>query len=123
MIIDALDDPALSDREFRARVSTAVLPLRCAPTVAPQTAAAIVLAESDGRPLAINVNGRSQPVAATNVADAVATARRYVAAGNSVDLGLGQINSRNMRLLGLTWETIFDPCTNIAALGRVLTGN
>src|SRR3546814_17962381 len=23
----------------------------------------------------------------------------------------------------LTWETVFDPCTNIAALGRVLTQN
>src|SRR3546814_10028612 len=28
-----------------------------------------------------------------------------------------------MRALGLTWETVFDPCTNIAALGRVLTQN
>jgi type IV secretion system protein VirB1 len=28
-----------------------------------------------------------------------------------------------MRWLGLTWETIFDPCTNVAALGRVLTAN
>ena len=59
----------------------------------------------------------------TNAADAAATARRYVAAGYSVDLGLGQINSRNMRWLGLTWETVFDPCTNVAALGRVLTAN
>lgn len=43
--------------------------------------------------------------------------------GYSVDLGLGQINSRNMRWLGLTWDTVFDPCTNIAALGAVLTSN
>lgn len=28
-----------------------------------------------------------------------------------------------MRWLGLTWETVFDPCTNVAALGRVLTTN
>ena len=28
-----------------------------------------------------------------------------------------------MRWLGLTWETVFDPCTNVAALGRVLTAN
>lgn len=28
-----------------------------------------------------------------------------------------------MRWLGLTWETVFDPCTNIAALGRVLSEN
>ena len=57
------------------------------------------------------------------MADAVATAKRYIAAGYSVDLGLGQINSRNMRKLGLNWETVFDPCTNIAALGQILTQN
>ena len=28
-----------------------------------------------------------------------------------------------MRWLGLTWETVFDPCTNVAALARVLTTN
>ncbi len=96
---------------------------QCAPNVAPQTVLAIVQTESRGRPFAINVNGASQPPASTSAASAVATAQRYVAAGYSVDLGLGQINSRNMRWLGLTWETVFDPCTNIAALGAVLTSN
>ena len=28
-----------------------------------------------------------------------------------------------MRWLGLTWETVFDPCINVAALARVLTTN
>src|SRR3546814_18169696 len=42
---------------------------------------------------------------------------------HSVDLGLGQINSRNMKALGLTWDNVFDPCTNIAAAGEVLSGN
>lgn len=96
---------------------------QCAPTVAPQTVAAIVQTESHGRPFALNVNGGSQPPPQANAASAAATAQRYIAAGYSVDLGLGQINSRNMRWLGLTWETVFDPCTNIAALGRVLTQN
>ena len=53
----------------------------------------------------------------------VRVASYYVSKGYSVDLGLGQINSRNMRWLGLTWDTVFDPCTNIAAAGRVLAGN
>lgn len=96
---------------------------QCAPNVAPQTVAAIVQTESGGNPLALNVNGTRQPAPQSNVANAAATARRYIAAGYSVDLGLGQINSRNMRWLGLTWETVFDPCTNIAALGRVLSAN
>ena len=96
---------------------------QCAPSVAPETVVAIVRTESGGHPFALNVNGGRQPARQTNAADAAATAQRFVAAGYSVDLGLGQINSRNMRWLGLTWETVFDPCTNVAALARVLTTN
>jgi type IV secretion system protein VirB1 len=96
---------------------------QCAPTVAPETVLAIIQTESSGEPFALNVNGGRQPAPQSTAADAAATARRFVAAGYSVDLGLGQINSRNMRWLGLTWETVFDPCTNVAALARVLTIN
>jgi type IV secretion system protein VirB1 len=105
--------------------ATALLALasQCAPTVAPETVLAIIQTESSGEPFALNVNGGRQPARQNNAADAAATAQRYVAAGYSVDLGLGQINSRNMRWLGLTWETVFDPCNNVAALARVLTTN
>lgn len=96
---------------------------QCAPSVAPETVLAIIQTESSGEPFALNVNGGRQPASQSNAADAAAAARRYVAAGYSVDLGLGQINSRNMRWLGLTWEMVFDPCTNVAALARVLTTN
>jgi type IV secretion system protein VirB1 len=96
---------------------------QCAPSVAPETVLAIIQTESSGEPFALNVNGGRQPARQSNAADAVATARRYVTAGYSVDLGLGQINSRNMRWLGLTWDTVFDPCANVAALARVLTTN
>ena len=112
-------------RPVMAYSATALLALasQCAPTVAPETVLAIIQTESSGEQFALNVNGGKQPARQTNAADAAATARRYVAAGYSVDLGLGQINSRNMRWLGLTWETVFDPCTNVAALARVLTTN
>ena len=96
---------------------------QCAPSVAPETVLAIIQTESSGEPFALNVNGGRQPARQNSAADAAATAQRYVAAGYSVDLGLGQINSRNMRWLGLTWDTVFDPCTNVAALARVLTTN
>lgn len=103
--------------------SILTLSLQCAPNVAPQTVAALVMTESRGRPFALNINGGPPVKQPSNAADAAAVARRFVAAGYSVDLGLGQINSRNMRKLGLTWATVFDPCMNIAALGRILTGN
>lgn len=100
------------------------LAAQCAPSVAPATIAAIVQTESRGFELAVGVNGLArQPAPATSVAQAVQTARHYVGKGYSVDLGLGQINSRNMKALGLTWDNVFDPCTNIAAAGAVLSGN
>lgn len=95
----------------------------CAPNVAPLTVFAIVQTESHGNPLALNVNGPRQPAPQLSATEAAATARSYIAAGYSVDLGLGQINSRNLHQLGLTWDTVFDPCTNITALGRILTQN
>ena len=96
---------------------------QCAPTVAPETVLAIIHTESRCDPLAVNVNGTRQPARQKTAIDAAATARRYVVAGYSVDLGISQIDSRNMHGLGLTWETVFDPCTNVAALARVLTTN
>lgn len=100
------------------------LAAQCSPDVAPSTIAAIVHTESRGWQFALNVNGLArQPARQTNAADAARVARYYVAQGYSVDLGLGQINSRNMKKLGLTWDTVFDPCTNIAAAGAVLAGN
>lgn len=100
------------------------LAAQCAPSVAPSTIAAVVHTESRGHQFALNVNGLArQPARPANAAEAARVAQHYIAKGHSVDLGLGQINSRNMRWLRLTWDTVFDPCTNIAAAGRVLTGN
>ncbi len=100
------------------------LAAQCAPSVAPSTIAAIVRTESQGNELAINVNGLGRKVAQpASVAQVIDIARFYVAKGYSVDLGLGQINSRNMKALGLTWDTVFEPCTNIAAAGAVISGN
>lgn len=100
------------------------LAAQCAPNVAPATIAAIVHTESGGNELAINVNGLDRRVAQpTSAAQAVSIARFYVSKGYSVDMGLGQINSHNMKRLGLTWDSVFDPCVNVAAAGAVLAGN
>ena len=97
---------------------------QCAPGVAPSTIAAVVHTESKGYQLALNVNGVArQPVRPTSAEAAAKVARAYIARGYSVDLGLAQINSRNMAVLGLSWESVFDPCTNINAAGKVLMGN
>ena len=85
--------------------------------------AAVVSVESRGNPYAIGVNRGRQVRQPTNAAEAVAVAKRLLARGANIDLGLGQINSSNLKWLGLSIEAAFDPCSNLAAAARVLTGN
>ena len=96
----------------------------CAPWVAHETMAAIVKTESAFRPLAIGVNGGAklarQP---ENKAEAVATAKWLIANGYNIDMGLGQVNSSNLRKTGLTVEDAFDACKNIAAAATILHWN
>ncbi len=98
--------------------------LACAVNVSPVTLEAIVRVESKGNPLALFVNryaGR-QPRPGT-VAEAAGTAESFIAQGYSVDLGLLQINSRNLARLGYTIEQALDPCMNIRGGAAILTAN
>ena len=106
--------------------STAImaLALQCAPTVHPATMAAIVSHESHNRVFAIGVNNgprlRRQPA---DLQEASRTAARLIEQGYSIDLGLGQINSKNLVALGLDLRTVFEPCANLGASAKVLTQN
>ncbi|NKE48552.1 lytic transglycosylase domain-containing protein [Roseomonas frigidaquae] len=94
----------------------------CAPGVAPETLAAIARVESGLDPLIIGINERgAAPVRSATPAEAATRATALIEAGKSVDLGLMQINSRNLGWLGLAVEDAFDPCRSIAAGARVLT--
>jgi type IV secretion system protein VirB1 len=93
----------------------------CAPSVAPQTLAAIAHVESRFDPLAIGVNRNgARPGRARDGADAARTARVLLERGANLDLGLAQINSDNLAWLGLTVEDAFDPCLNLRAAATVL---
>ena len=88
--------------------------LACAPNVAPVTLEAVIRVESGGNPWAISVNGlRAQPAPAASAAEAARMAESYILRGYSVDLGLMQVNSRNLVALGTTVERVLDPCTNV----------
>lgn len=94
----------------------------CAPGVAPDMLAAITRAESGLHVLALGIPSRAGRIARpTTQAEAIARATRLIQAGHAVDLGLMQINSRNLAWLGLTVANAFDPCRNIAAGARILT--
>lgn len=93
----------------------------CAPGVAHQTMVAIARAESGGNPLAIGINGdvrlTRQP---STIEEAVAWATWLIDHGYSIDLGLMQINSRNLDWLQLDLTQAFDACANAAAGARML---
>ncbi|HEX5263922.1 MAG TPA: lytic transglycosylase domain-containing protein [Phenylobacterium sp.] len=95
----------------------------CAPSVAPATLLAISKVESGFDPLVIGVNGPApRRLSFKSPSGAAAAARQLIAEGASVDLGLGQINSRNLAGLGLSVEAAFDPCRNLTAAAQVLVG-
>lgn len=97
------------------------LAARCAPQVAAATLHAIATVESGFNPLALNVNGRwklsRQP---RNMEEATSWLRWLLANGHSVDVGLMQVNSLHFSAQGLTPETAFDPCRNLAAGASIL---
>ncbi|SCZ73528.1 Transglycosylase SLT domain-containing protein [Epibacterium ulvae] len=98
-----------------------VLAENCAPSVAPEIMAKIVRAESGFKRFAIGVNGANRKsYSPKNREEATQVARKLIAQGHSIDMGLGQINNANLEWLNLTVETVFDSCTNLTAAEAVL---
>lgn len=86
--------------------------------------AAIVKLESGFRPFAIGINGGHKLVRQpSSKEEAVATAHSLIANGYNIDMGLGQINSKNLAKLQLNLSDVFDPCKNIAAAATLLSWN
>lgn len=96
------------------------LALACAPQVHADTARALVSVESAFNPWAIGVVGGALVRQPQNRAEAIATAKALQVAGWNFSVGLGQINVGNFERLGLTVESAFEPCTNLAAMQTVL---
>ena len=94
--------------------------LACAPQVHADTARALVSVESAFNPWAIGVVGGALVRQPRHRAEALATARALRDAGWSFSVGLGQINVGNFERLGLTVESAFEPCANLAAMQSVL---
>jgi type IV secretion system protein VirB1 len=88
--------------------------------VAPQTLVSIVRIESRFNTLAIGGPGKVTLRQPRSLKEAVSLAGRLIRSGKSVDLGLAQINSRNLKRLGLSVQSALDPCRNLAAAGALL---
>ena len=97
----------------------------CAPHVHQQTMAAIVKTESGFKPFSIGINKSQvklvrQPA---NKQEAVTTAKWLISNGYNIDMGMAQINSANMKRLGVSVEDLFDPCKNVSAGAKILLNN
>lgn len=102
-------------------VDFSVLAQQCAPTVAPMTLQALVKTESGFNPYAIGVVGGHLARQPANRNEAMATARALEAAGWNYSMGLAQVNRANLHAVGLTSESVFDPCANLRAGAILLT--
>jgi type IV secretion system protein VirB1 len=93
----------------------------CAAKVDARTMTAIVSVESAGDRLALHDNTLGRSFSPASGDEAVAWTQQLLALGHSVDIGLSQINSRNLPRLGLRVEEAFDSCTNLRAGATILS--
>ena len=92
----------------------------CAPHVGRSTIAAIVQVESGGAPWAIHDNTSKRRWHARNYREAVAIGNALVRLGHSVDMGLAQVNSRNLARVRMSVAEVFEPCRNLIAAATIL---
>lgn len=92
----------------------------CAPDIAPVTIAAIVQQESGGNPFLLHDNTTKKSWQPINATASARLAYELIKSGHSVDIGLAQINNRNLSALGLKVEDVLDPCTNLRAAQSIL---
>ncbi|WP_455476222.1 lytic transglycosylase domain-containing protein [Bartonella sp. B17] len=98
-----------------------VLAAACAPAIHPTTLSAVVMQESQGNIYAIGINGNYKlPHQPSTFEEAIATAEQLKRSGYNFDVGLGQINIRNLEWLGMSLSDLFDPCKNLKAVQTVL---
>lgn len=97
--------------------------LACAPLIDVTTMAALVKQESGGAPWVINDNSGPRVYRLESQQEAVLKATELISAGHNIDMGLAQINSKNLPRLGLSVQEIFDPCKNISAGAKILQWN
>ena len=125
-------EAAAEDQIPGVEPSFSALIARCAPTVDPETMAALISAESRGHQYAIADAGprgmswqkRKLLVHSyymESLDAAVIKSKELIASGHYISLGLVQISERNLSNLGLTIREVFEPCTNLRAGGKIIT--
>jgi type IV secretion system protein VirB1 len=104
----------LTRNEFESLAS------RCAPGFSESMLEAVSRVESNLDPWAIHDNTTGISRAPLNVTSAFVDVSTWISHGDSVDVGLMQINSRNFSALGMTVQAALNPCESLAGGVAVL---
>ena len=111
--VPALAAP-LSSADFDA------LAARCAASVPVATLAAVARTESGVDPWVVHDNTTGASIRPSSLHDAQMETGQLVGRGDSVDIGLMQINSANLPALGISATAALDPCISLAGGAAVL---
>lgn len=87
---------------------------------------AIVKVESGGNPWAMNINSKSGQrllYQAKTLEQAQAWVRWFVANNYNIDIGIAQINIKNIQKAKMDPVDFLDPCINLRMAGQILKGN
>lgn len=106
-----------------AGVALASLLSACAPSVSTDTMAAVVGVESGGDALALGDNTLRRAFHPRDRAAAVTLAQALIARGDSLDVGLAQVNSGNFAAYGVTAAQMLEPCRNVRVGASILAGD
>jgi len=98
----------------------AAIAIHCAPLVPLETLIAIARTESGIDPWALYDNTTGQSFRPSSLMEAITDAEQQIDRGDSVDLGLMQINSANLPALGLNVTDALDACHSLAGAAAVL---
>jgi type IV secretion system protein VirB1 len=97
---------------------------QCAPNIAQSTMQAIIKTESKGNPIAIGLNKgyklKFQPVSNKQ---AIAWVKYLEQHGYNFDVGLAQVNIKNIHSYGYNAVDALNPCINLKIASRILKKN
>lgn len=105
-------------------VAFSVLLDRCAPGAPGRELTAIVRQASGFEPHVIGTGGR-KPVSiqADSKAEAITLATELMIGGQRIRIGLAQIDSTDLKRLGVSLSDAFEPCTNLKAATQLIKEN
>ncbi len=94
---------------------------QCASSSDPSVLRSVAHIESHFDPFALHNNTKHISVAASSLTASAEQAKQWISQGYSVDIGLMQINSGNLSVLGMTVEDALDPCHSLEAGASLLS--